>query len=90
MLFNFLQDPASYLSHFEMSVAVVHALVLKLIFIRFTASFILSVIYDYEPKTKDDHFVHMIQRYLELLVAGLGAGTIMVMETFPFSTFHWQ
>ncbi|KAJ8592279.1 cytochrome P450 [Rhizopogon salebrosus TDB-379] len=68
MLFNFLQDPASYLSHFEM----------------FTASFILSVIYDYEPKTKDDHFVHMVQRYLELLVAGLGAGTIMVMETFPF------
>ncbi|OAX34417.1 cytochrome P450 [Rhizopogon vinicolor AM-OR11-026] len=68
MLFRFLQDPTSYASHFEM----------------FLSSFILPIIYDYEPKVKDDHIVHIMRRYLELVVAGLGPGAAMVMETFPF------
>jgi len=88
MLFSFLQDPTNYPSHIQMLVASVHAgLVLMLIIIRFSASFILSTVYDYEPKTKDDHLVQLMQRYLELLVAGLGIGATMVMETFPFRMF---
>jgi len=88
MLLSFLQDPADYPSHFQMFVATVHTgLVLKLTFIRFPSSFILSTVYDYEPKTKDDYIVHVMQRYLELLVAGLGLSTAMVLETFPFRMF---
>jgi len=56
----------------------------KLIFIRFTCSFILSMVYDYEPKAKDDHIVHVVERYMELMIAALTPGATLVMETFPF------
>jgi len=58
-----------------------------LIFIRFPSSYILSIVYDYEPKAKDDHIVHVMHRYTELLAAGLGLGATMIMETFPFRMF---
>ncbi|OAX34414.1 cytochrome P450 [Rhizopogon vinicolor AM-OR11-026] len=68
MLFSILQDPTSYTSHFE----------------TFPLLFILPIMYDYEPKAKDDNVVHIIRRYLELLAANLGPGATMIMETFPF------
>jgi len=58
-----------------------------LIFARFPSSFILSIVYDYEAKTKDDHIVRVMHRYMELIIAGLGLGATMIMETFPFRMF---
>jgi hypothetical protein len=85
MLLSLLQDPTNYTSHFQMLVATVYnESTLKLIFIRFLASFILSTVYDYQPESKDDHIVHVMQKYIQLSVDCLGLGAIMVMETFPF------
>jgi hypothetical protein len=61
------------------------------IFIRYPASFILPIVYDYEPKGKDDHVVHVMQTYLDLVIAGLGPVATIVMEMFPFRMFtHTQ
>ncbi|KAG1864133.1 cytochrome P450 [Suillus subalutaceus] len=68
MLFNLLQDPSNYPSHFQM----------------FTLTFMLSIIYDCEAKAKDDHVVHAITRYGELIVDGFAPAAMMLMETFPF------
>ena len=88
MLFSFLQDPTNYTSHVQMSVTIVHTdLVLKLIFIRFPPSFVMSIVYGYEPKGKDDHLVHIMRKYLDLASAGLGPATTAVIETFPFRMF---
>jgi hypothetical protein len=88
MLFNFLHDPAHYPSHFNMLVATVHsALMFKLIFIRFTSSMILSVVYDHEPKTKDDSIIRLMQRYLEAVVSGITPGGTVIMEAFPWRKF---
>lgn len=62
---------------------------LRLTFIRFTSSFILSVIYDYEPKAKDDRMVRIMQRYLEAEVSGMTPGGTVIMETFPFRMFRY-
>ena len=89
MLFSFLQDPINYTSHFEMWVTTPHDdLVMKLTFIRFISSFILPIIYAYEPKAKDDHIVHIMRSFMDIMVASLGVGTTMVMETFPFRMLH--
>jgi hypothetical protein len=88
MLFSFLQDPTNYTSHFQMLVTTVHTgLVLKLIFIRFPASYILTIVYDHEPSGKDDYVFQMMQRYLELVTAGLSPFSTAIMETFPFRMF---
>ncbi|KAJ8592289.1 cytochrome P450 [Rhizopogon salebrosus TDB-379] len=68
MLFSFLHESTNYPNHFQM----------------FTSSFILSVIYDYEPKAKDDRMVRIMQRYLEAEVSGMTPGGTVIMETFPF------
>ncbi|KAG1864134.1 cytochrome P450 [Suillus subalutaceus] len=68
MLFNLLQDPSNYPSHFQM----------------FTLTFMLSIIYDCEAKAKDDHVVHAITRYGELIVDGFAPAAMMLMEIFPF------
>ncbi|KAJ8592290.1 cytochrome P450 [Rhizopogon salebrosus TDB-379] len=68
MLFNFLHDPAHYPSHFNM----------------FTSSMILSVVYDHEPKTKDDSIIRLMQRYLEAVVSGITPGGTVIMEAFPW------
>ncbi|KAG1757498.1 cytochrome P450 [Suillus lakei] len=68
MLFSLLQDPGNYPSHFQM----------------FTLSFMLSIIYDCEAKAKDDHVVHAITRYGELIVEGFAPAAMTLMETFPF------
>jgi len=47
----------------------------------------MSIVYDYEPKARDDHITHAMHRYMELLVAALGLGATMIMETFPFRMF---
>ncbi|OAX33819.1 cytochrome P450 [Rhizopogon vinicolor AM-OR11-026] len=51
---------------------------------RFSASFILSTVCDYEPKTKDDYIVHVMLWYIEQIATNLGIGVTMVIETFPF------
>jgi hypothetical protein len=84
MLFSFLQDSTDYTSHFQMLVATVTDFLLKLIVIRFISSSILSMVYDYEPKAKDDPVVRIMQRYLELLVTGLEPGAFIIMEALPF------
>ena len=58
----------------------------KLIFIRFTFSFLLSTAYSSEVDTKDDPVIHIVQKYLHLVNEALGVGTMMVLETFPFRT----
>ncbi|OAX36487.1 cytochrome P450 [Rhizopogon vinicolor AM-OR11-026] len=68
MLFSFLQDPHHYTSHIQM----------------FTSSFILSIVYDYQPKSENDRIVRLALRFMELAVAAVGPGATMVMETFPF------
>lgn len=44
----------------------------------------LSIIYDCEAKTKDDHVTHAITRYGELIVDGFVPAAMMLIETFPF------
>ncbi|KAG1842639.1 cytochrome P450 [Suillus subalutaceus] len=68
MLFSFLQDPGNYPSHVKM----------------FGASFIMSIVYDYEVKAEDDTILHVIEKYVELIVEALTPGATVVMETFPF------
>jgi hypothetical protein len=88
MLFSLLQDPGNYANHFRMSVGIVPCVVLKLMFIRFTLSFVLSIIYDYEAlKAKDDHIVHAVTSYAELVEHSMAPTAMMVMEAFPFRMF---
>lgn len=88
MLFSLLQDPDNYTSHVKMSVCNrLSGPLLKLIFIRFTASSILSIVYDYEVKAKDDTILHVIERYLEVIVEMLTPGNTVAIETFPFRMF---
>ncbi|OAX37164.1 cytochrome P450 [Rhizopogon vinicolor AM-OR11-026] len=68
MLFSFLQDPTDYLNHFQM----------------FTFSYILSVVYDHEPKDMNDAVARIMQRYLEGVVGGMTPRAIVTMEAFPF------
>ncbi|KAG0706763.1 cytochrome P450, partial [Suillus ampliporus] len=68
MLFSFLQDPGNYARHFQM----------------FSLSFVLSIAYDYEVKTKDDPIAHVMEKYCELVVNALSPGATALMETFPF------
>ncbi|OAX34801.1 cytochrome P450 [Rhizopogon vinicolor AM-OR11-026] len=68
MLFSVLQDPSRYTSHIQM----------------FTSSFILSIVYDYQPKSENDHVVRITLRFMELAMSAIGPGATMVMETFPF------
>jgi hypothetical protein len=57
---------------------------LTLIAIRFTFSIILSVVYDHEPKAKDDAVVGLMQRFLEATVSTLTPGATVIIEAFPF------
>jgi hypothetical protein len=60
-------------------------------FIRYPASFILPIVYDYEPKGNDDHVVRVMQTYLDLVIVPLGPVATIVIETFPFRMFtHTQ
>ncbi|KAG0697080.1 cytochrome P450, partial [Suillus ampliporus] len=68
MLSSLLQDPGNYASHFQM----------------FVLSFVLPIVYDYEPKAKDDHIVDAIRSYRELAGDSLAPGAMILMETFPF------
>ncbi|KAG2366781.1 cytochrome P450 [Suillus spraguei] len=68
MLFNLLQDPGNYPSHFQM----------------FIMSLVLPIVYDYDPKAKDDHIVDAITRYVDLVGNSLAPGPTVLMETFPF------
>lgn len=68
MLFSLLQDPGNYPSHVKM----------------FSASFILSIVYDYEAKAKGDTIIHVNERYLDLIVEALTPLATVIMETFPF------
>ena len=56
--------------------------------IRFTASFVLSIVYAYEQKGEDDHIIVIIRRYLELVTVALGTGATVIMETFSFRMFN--
>ncbi|KAG0708656.1 cytochrome P450 [Suillus ampliporus] len=67
-LFSILQDPSNYPRHFQM----------------FKTSLMLSIVYDYEPKAKDDPIVHVLERYLKQVVTALTPGATAIMETFPF------
>ncbi|KAG1883052.1 cytochrome P450 [Suillus subluteus] len=73
MLFSLLQDPGNYSSHVKM----------------FGASFIMSIVYDYEVKAKDETILHVMEKYLELIVSALTPGATVVMETFPFRMFTY-
>ncbi|OAX32553.1 cytochrome P450 [Rhizopogon vinicolor AM-OR11-026] len=68
MLFSILQDPTNYTSHIKM----------------FTSSFILSIVYDYQPKSENDRIVRFMLKFLELAVTATGPGAAMVIGTFPF------
>ncbi|KAG1804262.1 cytochrome P450 [Suillus subaureus] len=68
MLSSLQQDPGNYSSHVQM----------------FMASLMLSIVYDYEVKAKDDTILHVVERYGELVVEALTPGATVVMETFPF------
>ncbi|KAG2156377.1 cytochrome P450 [Suillus clintonianus] len=68
MLFNLLQDPANYPSHIHM----------------FSAMFVLSMVYGYEPKAKGDQIIHNMEKYLELVTESMTPLGIAIMETFPF------
>ena len=47
----------------------------------------LPIVYDYEPKAKDDYIIHIMRRYVDLVVAGLSPVAIVVLEVFPFRMF---
>ncbi|KAG1869894.1 cytochrome P450 [Suillus subluteus] len=68
MLFSVLQDPSDYSRHLEM----------------FSISFILPMMYDYEPKAKDDPIAYNMKRYLNRTNAALTPGVTVILETFPF------
>ncbi|KAG1738486.1 cytochrome P450 [Suillus lakei] len=60
--------PANYPSHIHM----------------FAATFVLSMVYGYEPKDENDQIVHTMERYLELVTESMTSLNIAIMETFPF------
>lgn len=68
MLFSLLQDPSNYTSHVQM----------------FSTSFILSTVYGYEVKVKDDTIFHAVKRYMALVSEALTPGATVIVETFPF------
>ncbi|KAG1842640.1 cytochrome P450 [Suillus subalutaceus] len=68
MLFSLLQDPDNYPSHVNM----------------LSASFLLSIVYDYEVKAENDTILHVVENYSKLAVEALTPGATVVMETFPF------
>ncbi|KAG1823366.1 cytochrome P450 [Suillus subaureus] len=68
MLFSVLQDPSGYSGHLEM----------------FSISFMLPMIYDYEPKAKDDPIARNMKRYLNRTNTALTPGVTVILETFPF------
>ncbi|KAG2366255.1 cytochrome P450 [Suillus spraguei] len=68
MLSSLLQDPGNYTRHVQM----------------FSASCILSTVYGYEVKAKDDTIFHAMERYMELVTEALTPGATVIMETFPF------
>jgi hypothetical protein len=51
-------------------------------------SFVLPIVYDYEPKAKDDRIVDAILRFGDLVVDALVPGKVVLMETFSFRMFH--
>ncbi|KAG0706547.1 cytochrome P450 [Suillus ampliporus] len=84
LLFSLLQDPGNYASHFQMPVAIVcYRPLPRLIFNSFVVSYVLPIVYDYEPRAKDDPIVHVMGRYVELIVAALTPGATV----FPGATF---
>ncbi|KAG2154174.1 cytochrome P450 [Suillus bovinus] len=68
MLLRVLQDPSEYPRHFEM----------------FNASVVLSILYDYDPKARDDPIIHIMETYADRVVANLTPGPTVILETFPF------
>ncbi|KAG2354666.1 cytochrome P450 [Suillus spraguei] len=68
MLSSLLQDPGNYTRHVQM----------------FSASCILSTVYGYEVKAKDDTILHAMERYMELVTEALTPSATVIMETFPF------
>ncbi|KIK42208.1 hypothetical protein CY34DRAFT_758908, partial [Suillus luteus UH-Slu-Lm8-n1] len=68
MLFSFLQDPDNYSSHFQTCIL----------------SFMLTTVYDYELKAKEDRIVDSMIRYADLVIESLAPGPTALMETFPF------
>jgi hypothetical protein len=77
------QDATDYTSHFQMFV-----LVLKLIFIRFPASFMLTIVYDHDPKGKDDYIICVMPRYMALVTAVLALVSSVVMVHFHVCTYR--
>jgi hypothetical protein len=77
------QDATDYTSHFQMFV-----LVLKLIFIRFPASFMLTVVYDHDPKGKDGCIIRAMPRYMELVTAVLALVSSVLMVPFHVRTYR--
>ncbi|KAJ8591989.1 hypothetical protein M405DRAFT_78714 [Rhizopogon salebrosus TDB-379] len=77
------QDATDYTSHFQMFV-----LVLKLIFIRFSASFMLTVVYDHDPKGKDGYIICVMPRYMALVTAVLALVSSVVMVHFHVCTYR--
>lgn len=50
----------------------------------FSISFMLPMIYDYEPKAKDDPIARNMKRYLNRTNTALTPGVTVILETFPF------
>ncbi|OAX35687.1 cytochrome P450 [Rhizopogon vinicolor AM-OR11-026] len=52
--------------------------------IQMFPAFVMSIVYDYQPKAKDDYLLHIMRRYLDLIVVAVGPSTLMILEAFPF------
>lgn len=87
MLFSILQDPSEYSRHFEMLVQPFVLVPVEADFIRFTVSFVLSSVYGYETKARDDPMVPILEIFADRLLAALTPGVTVILETFPFRMF---
>lgn len=56
-------------------------------FIRFILTYVLTIVYDYELKAKEDCVVDAMTRYDDLVIKPLAPGPMALMETFPFRMF---
>lgn len=72
---------------FRRQSTVPSSLVLKLMFSRCILSFMLTTVYDYELKAKEDRIVDVMIRYADLVTESLAPGPAALMETFPFRSF---
>lgn len=87
LIASIMDDPDEYPSHFSMyacSFGFVSSCLNVSDPCRFSAAVALSAVYDYEPTTREDRMVSIVDSFLRVAVPGLSPGKVFLMMAFPF------